>query len=98
MIRHVVMFKFKPETPESARQAFVAKLHALTDDIPVIRALEIGENFAEGSRACDIVLMVDVENEADLETYSNHPDHQPVKQLSVEICSASHVVDYILPT
>ena len=97
MIRHVVMFKFKAETSERDQRAFVDQLYALSLAVPVIRQLEVGENFAASPRACDVVLMVDVENEANLQIYADHPDHQPVKQRAGEICSASYVVDYVLP-
>ncbi len=97
MIRHVVMFKFKDEVAEADRRGFIDQLHALSPTIPEIKQLEIGENLTTSARACDVVLMVDVENEDDLQTYADHPDHQPVKQRAGEICSATYVVDYVLP-
>lgn len=95
MIRHVVMFKFKEETDKKARQEFVDTLHRLLDDIEVVRRLEVGKNFTDSPRTCDIVLLVDVDNEAALKIYADHPKHQPVKQRAGEICEASYVVDYL---
>lgn len=97
MIRHVVMFKFKPEVSADDRAAFREMLHKLADDIDLIQALETGENVVESPRACDMVLMVDVADEAALQAYAKHPDHQPVLQRAGEIISASYVVDYPLP-
>lgn len=97
MIRHVVMFKFKDETSDDDRQQFVNSLHQLTNDIDVIKQLEVGENVTDSPRACDVVLIVDLEGENALRVYGDHPDHQPVKQRAGEICSASYVVDYPLP-
>lgn len=97
MIRHVVMFKFKDETSSDERQQFIASLHQLADDIDIIKALDVGENITEAARACDIVLIVDLEGDNALEIYANHPDHIPVKQRAGAICSASYVVDYPLP-
>jgi hypothetical protein len=96
MIRHVVMFKFKPEVDKTARVDFAQKLSQLAQDIEVVRALEIGQNFAVSPRASDLVLIVDVDNEEALRVYGDHPKHQPVKQLSAQLCSESHVVDYVI--
>lgn len=97
MIRHVVMFKFKDDVAGHDRRGFIDQLHGLSAAIPQIKQLEIGENFAQSERACDVVLLVDVESKDDLQIYADHPDHQPVKQRAGEICSASYVVDYVLP-
>src|SRR5688500_14980236 len=96
MIRHVVMFKFKPEVEKAARIDLMRRVRALPQDIDVIRSLTIAENFAQSPRACDFILMVDVENETDLQIYGDHPKHQPVKQLSAELCSGTYVVDYVV--
>jgi hypothetical protein len=97
MIRHVVMFKFKAETSETERTTFVSMLFKLAEDIDFVRQLEVGENVVPSSRACDVVLMVDVDDEQALQSYGDHPLHQPVKQMAGQICEASYVVDYVLP-
>lgn len=96
MIRHVVMFKFKDETDSAARTDFVERIERMVGEVEVIRALELGRNFAESARAFDLVLMVDVDNEEALEIYGSHPKHLPVKELAGQLCSASYVVDYEL--
>ena len=97
MIRHVVMFKFKPDVSKHDRQKLVDMLHRLQEDVEVVRKLQVGKNFTDSPRACDLVLIVDVDNETALQVYSDHPDHQPVKQRVGEICEASYVVDYLIP-
>lgn len=94
MIRHVVMFKFKPEVDTAQRIDFVGQLNRLIDEIEVIRRLEIGQNITQSPRASDIVLMVDVDDEEALAVYADHPKHLPVKQLAAQLCSESRVVDY----
>lgn len=96
MIRHVVLFKFKAEVSTEDRNAFREMLHKLSADIDLIRQLETGENFTESPRAFDMVLLVDVDDEAALKAYAAHPDHQPVLQRAGEIVEASHIVDYPL--
>lgn len=94
MVRHVVMFKFKDETPVEQRTAFINSIYQLATDIDVIRALEIGQNFADSPRAFDFVLMVDFDDEDGLHIYAEHPKHQPVIEMAGQVCSATHVVDY----
>jgi hypothetical protein len=96
MVRHVVMFKFKPETEMEHRMAFVQRLLRLTDEVEVIRALEVGQNITETPRASDLVLIVDLDDEEALKIYGDHPNHQPVKQMIAEICSETRVVDYVI--
>jgi hypothetical protein len=91
----VVFFKFKPEVDKQARAEFAASLRQLQQDIDVVRALEVGQNFTESARAMDLILIVDVDNQRDLATYDQHPLHQPVKQMAAQLCSESRVVDYV---
>lgn len=97
MIRHVVMFKFKADVAGEDRAAFKQMLHKLQADIPHVKQLQTGDNVVDSPRACDLVLMVDVDDEAALKAYAAHPDHQPVLKRAGEIMEASHVVDYLLP-
>ncbi len=97
MIRHVVMFKFKPEVDTKTRFEFVQRLRKLVDDVEVVRTLEIGQNFTQTPRSSDLVLMVDLDDEDALAAYADHPMHQPVKKMLSEICSETRVVDYVLP-
>lgn len=96
MVRHVVLFKFKPEVDNAARTEFIDMLKQLAVDIEQVRSLEVGENFTESPRAFDVCLIVDVDDEAALKAYAQHPDHQPVLQRVGEIMSGSHVVDYAI--
>jgi len=96
MIRHTVMFKFKAEVSQDDRDGFVAMLHKLADDISEIRQLEVGRNFTDSARACDVLLLVDVDDKDALTSYAQHPDHQPVIQRAGQLCAASYVVDYEL--
>lgn len=96
MIRHTVMFKFKADVPQADQDGFVAMLHQLADDISEIRHLEVGRNFTDSARACDILLIVDVDDHDALQTYAQHSEHQPVIQRAGEVCQTSYVVDYEL--
>lgn len=94
MVRHVVLFKFKDEVDAAAREAFVHSLRALQTEVPEVRRLQVGLNFAEAARAHDVALIVDLDDRAALAAYADHPKHIPVKQRAAEICAAMPVVDY----
>jgi hypothetical protein len=94
MIRHIVLFKFKPETTPAEREQFIADMRQLADKVEVVQRLEVGLNFTDSPRACDIALTVDFADKDALQVYADHPNHLPVKQRAGELCSATYVVDY----
>jgi hypothetical protein len=94
MVRHVVFMTFNEGVEAEARTDLIEKLYAMADTVEVIRALEVGQNFAEAPSACDLVLMVDVDNEDALDLYNDHPNVVPVSELVMQLCSATYVVDY----
>ncbi|MFZ4813318.1 MAG: Dabb family protein [Phototrophicaceae bacterium] len=95
MIRRVVMFKFHESTIAADRQQLVDMLHRLSE-IDVVRHIEVGKNFTESPMSYDLVFMVDLDNEIALKHYHEHPTHMPVLGRAAELCSAAHVVDYLV--
>lgn len=91
MLRHIVFFKLKNI---SDTDRAVKALKVLKENIPFIRALQVGVNEISSPRACDIALTVDLDSLEDLEKYRTHEHHVPVVKLMGELCERSHVVDY----
>ena len=91
MIRHVVMWKFKPGTREEMEK-FLAGLRGLYGVIPQIRAQQVGVNCVEGNY--DAVLISDFDSLADLETYKKDPRHVAVSALCKAIRTDRVAVDY----
>jgi len=94
MIRHVVFFKFKPETGASERKSVLDDLRALPGKIDVIRSFEVGEDIVHSARAWDVVEIATYDDLEALETYSRHDDHIEVVLKLREICDAVGSVDY----
>lgn len=94
MIRHVVLFKFRPEVSAETRADFVQTLRRLADEVETVRALEVGVNFTESPRAHDVALIVDFDDREGLAAYIEHPRHQPVRARAAALCSTFPVVDY----
>ena len=91
MIRHVVMWKFKPGT-QRERDEFLAGLRGLYGVIPQIRAQQVGVNCVEGNY--DAVLISDFDSLADLETYKKDPRHVAVSALCKAIRTDRVAVDW----
>ena len=95
MIRHVVMWKFRPGTENEARD-FMEKLAALYGVIPQIRRQEIGVDCSGSGKNYSAVLVSEFDSLADLEAYKNDPRHQAVSALCKAIREDRVAVDYEL--
>ena len=94
MIKHVVFFKFRPETSDNERKAALDELRALPDKIDVIREFEVGEDILRSARAWDAALIAAFDDLEALQKYSRHDDHLPVVMKLQTICDSIGSVDY----
>lgn len=97
MIKHIVMFKIKPEYGDKraeAAETLKKALDQLPGKIDEIRDYEVGVNFLESGNAWDLVLISSFDGTDDLERYRVHPEHQKVVELIKEYTSDRKVVDY----
>ena len=91
MIKHIVMWKFKPGK-EAEMNEFLDGLRALYGVIPQIREQEIGVNQAAGNY--DAVLISLFETMEDLSAYKADPRHVEVSALCKAIRTDRVAVDY----
>lgn len=91
MIRHIVMWKFRPGT-ESEQQRFLEGLRGLQGVIPQLLRSEVAVNVGKGNY--DAVLVSDFADLEALETYKNNPRHQAVSALCKSIREDRVAVDY----
>ncbi len=96
MVRHIVFFKFKPETGEADRADFVARLKALKERVPGILEAEVGEDFVNSPRSYHVALLLRFADRAALDRYQPHPNHVPVVERAREICESIAACDYEL--
>ena len=96
MIRHVAVFRFIPEFTESQRDDWIALVRDLPNRIPEVRALSIGKDLLHGPVSHELAIVADFDSLADLETYSTHPAHQKVLDVSVPVKASLGVVDFEL--
>lgn len=91
MIRHIVMWKFKPGT-EKEMMEFITGLRGLFGVIPQIRAQEVGVNCVDGNY--DAVLVSSFDSLEDLAAYKSDPRHVAVSSLCKTIRLDRVAVDY----
>ena len=93
MIKHIVMWKFK-EGEQENMMLFRERLLALKDQIPEIRAMEVGVNITPSERSYDAVLVSEFDSLEALKSYSVNPLHKAVSDFCKTIRTNSVSVDY----
>lgn len=100
MIKHVVMWKFRPEAEGKTRKEnalwMKERLESLVGVVPQIRALEVGVNMKESEMAYDAVLISLFDSEEDLAAYKVHPAHAEISNYCKKVRESRTVVDYIV--
>ena len=91
MIKHIVMWKFKPGT-EKEMNEFLEGLRGLYGVIPQIREQEVGVNRGPGNY--DAVLVSVFASMEDLEAYKADSRHVAVSSLCKAIRTDRVAVDY----
>ena len=91
MIRHVVMWKFRPGTEAEQRQ-FLEGLRALQGVIPQLLRSEVAVNMGTGTY--DAVLVSEFADRAGLEAYQQDPRHKAVSALCASIRLERASVDW----
>ena len=91
MIRHIVMWKFRPGT-EAEQNRFLESLRALQGVIPQLLKSEVAVNV--GADNYDAVLVSEFESLEALEIYKNDPRHKAVSALCKSIREDRVAVDY----
>ena len=92
MIKHIVMWKFKPGK-EAEMNEFLDGLRALFGVIPQIKAQEIGVDCAGGGNYSAVLTSV-FESIEDLNAYKSDPRHVEVSALCKAIRTDRVAVDY----
>jgi hypothetical protein len=82
MIRHAVLFRFKPDFPPADRQAWIDGLNRMDGNIPGLLHLTHGPDVMGSERSFDYAIVADFESEEDVAVYNTHPLHEPLKKYS----------------
>lgn len=94
MLKHIVFFKFKPETTEADKEKLAELLGGLPEVIPQIQGFVFGRDVIRSERSYDFALDSDFESLETMQVYQVHPRHQEVVQHARSICSDIKAVDF----
>ena len=78
MIRHVVLFTWKPEATQEQREAVAAGLASLPGKVPGVRAYHFGTDAGLVDGNADFALTADFDDADAYLVYRNDPVHQAV--------------------
>ncbi|HEX5484787.1 Dabb family protein [Limnobacter sp.] len=98
MIKHIVFWQLKDEangkTKQENMQLVKEKLLSCANVVPGIVAFEVGMGGGKLQCTYDVALYSAFENEAALDAYQVHPDHQAIKAFIGSVVSARQCMDY----
>ena len=97
-LRHVVAWKLATEDPtERAAQAqkIADDLNALAGVVPEIESIAVGPDVVGGSN-WDVALVADFADQAALDAYQTHPDHQVVVAHVRSVVADRVAVDFVI--
>jgi ribosomal protein L22 len=95
MLIHIVCWKYKPEVDDAAREEHRQSLRNLADVIPEIRRMSVGADILQLERSFDTGLVAEFDDEAALDTFTNHPDHLAVATIGRQIAARVISVDFV---
>lgn len=74
MVKHVVCFQLKDNSPEKCAEAKQLLL-SMQGQVPQVRRLQVDVDFLHSARSYDIMLTVLLDDAAALDAYQNDPYH-----------------------
>lgn len=78
MLRHVVMFRWRPSTSPATVDAIDTALAGLPDIIEAIRSYRFGADVGLNDTNFDFAVVADFDDVAGYEAYRDDPTHQAV--------------------
>ena len=95
MLKHVVAWNFKAENKAENLLRMKQLLDELPGLIPEILSYEVGINISVSEQARDLVLISAFADQAALQRYTVHAEHQRVVAALRQVSQKTVVVDYL---
>jgi hypothetical protein len=90
MLTHIVVWKYRDDLEQFAREEHVKLLRNLASIIPEVQSLAVGFDVLSLPRSYDTGLVATFEDRAALDAYTVHPEHVKVAEFGRSI--SQHVV------
>ncbi len=94
MIRHIVLFKLRPDASPDDKAAWLEQARAMPAQIDVLRAFSVGEDVVRGERSFDLALVADFDSSEDAQVYAKQPAHEPVAEAGRAMWAQVATVDF----
>ncbi len=98
MIRHIVVWRLKPEVRQGGSIQNLERIHAvlaaLRAGVPGLQRLELGVNEAKSADAGDLVMISEFDSWEALRGYEGHELHDQLRALIGPMRIERRVVDY----
>ena len=93
MIRHVVLFKIKPEYQQEIPQ-LVKNFYTMKGHVEGLLDLEASADVLHSDRSYDLALITTFADRAAFDAYQTHPLHVPIRKRMHEVRSGSVACDF----
>lgn len=95
MLTHIVIWKYRDDVEQFAREEHVNLLRRLRTIIPEVRSLSVGFDTLFMPRSYDTGLVATFTDQAALDAYTVHPEHVKVAEFGRSISEHVASVDFI---
>lgn len=95
MIRHIVLFKIKPEYKAELPQ-LAANFYTMKGKVEGLTDLEAGADILGSERSYDLALICTFADRASFDAYQTHPAHLPIKKRMHEVREGSVACDFLV--
>lgn len=95
MLTHIVVWKYRAEVEQFAREEHVNLLRSLRRIIPEVQSLSVGFDALHLPRSYDTGLVAVFADRAALDAYTVHPEHIKVAEFGRKISEHVASVDFI---
>jgi Stress responsive A/B Barrel Domain len=95
MLTHIVVWKYRADTEQFARDEHVNLLQKLAGVIPEVKSLAVGFDMLHLARSYDTGLVATFADRAALDAYTVHPEHVKVAEFGRNISEHVASVDFI---
>lgn len=94
MIRHIVLFKIKPEYQRDI-PSIVEGFYSMVGKVDGLVSLEAGQDILGSDRSYDVALVTLFRDREAFEAYQEHPAHMPIRKRMHEVRESSVACDYL---
>jgi hypothetical protein len=95
MLTHIVVWKYRTDVGQFARDEHVALLRKLASIIPEVQSLSVGFDTLHLPRSYDTGLVATFADRAALDAYTIHPEHVKVAEFGRSISDHVVSVDFV---